>query len=142
MQKKILASSVVLALASQVHAATWDTEFPAASFKAVVHTQQAIDGFAATEAGVIAPAGLLALGAEYAQNDLVTFTLSSAIRNNYAWPTSFKSIKTGTAGDTIVEVTTTIAKTASALVLELSADNSAVELHLESLRMDLLLPVT
>jgi hypothetical protein len=129
MQKKILASSVVLALASQVHAATWDTEFPAASFKAVVHTQQAIDGFAATEAGVIAPAGLLALGAEYAQNDLVTFTLSSAIRNNYAWPTSFKSIKTGTAGDTIVEVTTTIAKTASALVLELSADNSAVELQ-------------
>jgi hypothetical protein len=117
MQKKILAASVVLALASQGHAATWDTEFPATSFKAVVHTQQAIDGFAATEAGVIAPAGLLALGAEYAQNDLVTFTLSSAIRNNYAWPTSFKSIKTGTVGAGVLEVKATIAKTATALTV-------------------------
>ena len=123
MQKNILAASVLMALGSQAHAATWVTEYAATEFKAVVHSQQAMEGFAATEAGVIAPSAALNLGAEYAQNDLIKFTLSSAVRNNYAWPTSFKSIKTGTSAVDAFEVSTA-GTTASTTIVLRTEDNA------------------
>lgn len=96
MHKKILMaaaiSGVTIGMASQSVAATWQTAFGASAVLAPKHSSQGLEGLAATATNGTTAVNLVKLGAEYAQNDLITFTLTGGVtRDNYAWPTSFVS---------------------------------------------------
>ena len=100
MYRKCLLAAAIASVAAQGNAASWQSVFSSASTNvksnAVTHTNQGINGIADT-AGVATTSNLLVLGSEYAQNDLITFTVSQAARTNYSWPTSLKSLVNGDA---------------------------------------------
>jgi hypothetical protein len=105
MHKKILMaaaiSGVTIGMASQSVAATWQTAFGSSAVLAPKHSSQGLEGLAATATNGTTAVNLVKLGAEYAQNDLITFTLTGGVtRDNYAWPTSFVSHINGTNDQT------------------------------------------
>jgi hypothetical protein len=100
MYRKCLLAAAIGSIAAQGNAASWQSVFSATTTNvksnAVTHTNQGIDGIVDTT-GVATTSNLLVLGSEYAQNDLITFTVSQAARTNYSWPTSLKSLVNGDA---------------------------------------------
>lgn len=123
MNKKLLLaaaiSSITAGVASQSVAATWQTAFDATKVLAPKHSSQGLEGEAATSTVGTSASTLVKLGAEYAQNDLITFTLTGGVtRDNYAWPTSFVShINGSNNGITGGEMATTMTSTATTLTL-------------------------
>jgi len=96
MFKKCALASAIAAIVLPAQAATFQTWVPAAARVVVEHTNEGIEGVADTT-GHPTSATTVLLGAEYAQNDLFTFTYSQPVRTNYAFPTSLKSQIAGTA---------------------------------------------
>jgi hypothetical protein len=88
MYKKLILASSIAAITSQATGATWVTT------KTVppVHTKQGIAALADT-AGAPLGSALVKLNTEYAQNDLVTFTLNMDKATNSNWPTSFEAVR-------------------------------------------------
>jgi len=112
MFKKNMIAVAVLAASTGATAATWQNT----GVVAVTHLDEGIEK-ATAATGVAISSGLVRLGAEYALNDTITFTLNQAKATNAAWPTSFESIRsafdnskavndaTFAAGDTTVIMT-------------------------------------
>jgi len=96
MFKKSVLATAVAAIVLPAHAATFQSWVPAAGYAVVEHTNEGINGVADTT-GHPTSATTVLLGAEYAQNDLFTFTFSQAVRTSYSFPTSLKSQVAGTA---------------------------------------------
>lgn len=88
MFKKTIMAAAVLAASTSASAATWQNT----GVVAVTHLDEGIEKAAVTS-GVAISSGLVRLGAEYALNDTITFTLNQAKATNAAWPTSFESIR-------------------------------------------------
>jgi len=88
MFKKTLLAAGLIAVSSAGLAATWQNEL----VTAVEHTDEGIEGLAAGT-GVPVVAGLIRLGASYAANDTITFTLNQAKASNSAWPDNLYSNK-------------------------------------------------
>jgi hypothetical protein len=86
MFKKTLLAAGLIAVSSAGLAATWQNELTTA----VEHTDEGIEGVAAGT-GVPVIAGLIRLGASYAANDTITFTLNQAKASNSAWPDNLYS---------------------------------------------------
>ena len=86
MFKKTLLAAGLIAVSSAGFAATWQNDL----VEAVEHTDEGIEGLAAGT-GVPVVAGLIRLGASYAANDTVTFTLNQAKASNSAWPDNLYS---------------------------------------------------
>ena len=86
-KKTALAASIAI-ISGSANAATWNTTVPVVT--AVIHTKQGIEDV--TEAaGVANTNALLVLGAEYANNDTITFTNTVAKATNANWPTSLST---------------------------------------------------
>jgi len=96
MFKKCALASAIAVIVVPAQAATFQAWVPATDRVVVEHTNEGIEGVADTTGHPTSTTTVL-LGAEYAQNDLFTFTLSQPTRSNYAWPTSLKSQVAGTA---------------------------------------------
>ena len=95
MYKKLILASAIAAVSGQAAAATWVTSNFGTQV-AVKHTAEGIDK--ATEADGVATSGaILSLGAQFAQNDTITFTYNTAKATNYNWPTNLYSRKPGTS---------------------------------------------
>jgi len=86
MFKKTLLAAGLIAVSSAGFAATWQNEL----VTVVEHTNEGIEGVAAGT-GVPVVSGLIRLGASYAANDTVTFTLNQAKASNSAWPDNLYS---------------------------------------------------
>jgi len=113
MYKKLILASSIAAITSQATGATWVTS------KTVppVHTKQGIAALADT-AGAPLGSALVKLNTEYAQNDLVTFTLNMDKATNSNWPTSFEAVRS--ANLTTVEINTT-ANNGTSITTELTS---------------------
>ena len=95
MYKKLILASAIAAVSGQAAAATWVTSNFGTQV-AVKHTAEGIDKV--TEADGVATSGaVLSLGAQFAQNDTITFTYNTAKATNYNWPTNLYSRKPGTS---------------------------------------------
>ena len=88
MFRKTILAAAVIAASTSASAATWQNTGVVAS----IHLDEGIEK-AATTTGVPISGGLVRLGAEYALNDTVTFTLNQSKATNAAWPTSFESFR-------------------------------------------------
>jgi len=96
MYKKLILASAIAAVSGQAAAATWVTSNFGTQV-AVKHTAEGIDKV--TEADGVATSGaVISLGAQFAQNDTITFTYNTAKATNYNWPTSLYSRKPGDSG--------------------------------------------
>lgn len=84
MYKKLIMASAIAMVATNASAATWNSF----GHTAVTHSNEGIEG-TADATGVVATTPIVKLGAEYAVNDTITFTLSQAKAAGYNWPTSF-----------------------------------------------------
>lgn len=84
MYKKLIMASAIAMVATNASAATWNSF----GHTAVTHSNEGIEG-TADATGVVSTTPVVKLGAEYAVNDTITFTLSQAKAAGYNWPTSF-----------------------------------------------------
>lgn len=84
--RNLLAAGIMLA-SSLGHAASWQD-----THTTVEHTDEGIIGLA-VGAGVPTVSGFVQLGASYAVNDQITFTLNQAKATNSAWPTNLYTNK-------------------------------------------------
>ena len=93
MYKKILLASAISLVATGSNAATWG---PVVSTTATpIHTREGIQADVDT-AGVATSSALVELGAEYALNDLMTFTLNMDKATTSYWPTTIYGQAAGT----------------------------------------------
>lgn len=88
MFKKAILAAAISSIAAPAMSATW----VATETLKVTHSSEGLALLAATAGGdIVVGEGMLSLGTEYAQNDLITFTTSVAKGTNVAWPTSIVS---------------------------------------------------
>lgn len=86
MYKKAILAASVAGVATQGHAASWNLD----ELIAVTHVDENLSSI--TNDTVDVSDGVLKLGVEYAQNDLITFTSSVEKASNATWPTSITSV--------------------------------------------------
>ena len=84
--RNLLAAGIMLA-SSLGHAASWQD-----THTTIEHTDEGIEGMA-VGAGVPTVSGFVQLGASYAVNDQITFTLNQPKATNSAWPTNLYTNK-------------------------------------------------
>ena len=84
MYKKLIMASAIAMVATNASAASWNSF----GHTAVTHNNEGIEA-TADATGVVSTTPIVKLGAEYAVNDTITFTLSQAKATGYNWPTSF-----------------------------------------------------
>jgi hypothetical protein len=123
MYKRLILTSAIAAVTAQSHAATWVV----GEVTAPIHTKQGIQALADTTGANIGNA-LVKLNTEYAQNDLVTFTLNMDKATNSVWPTSFEAVRS--ANLSTVEINTA-SNSGTSITVELTstattADNTGV----------------
>jgi len=99
-KKTALATSLAI-LASQAGAATWVTDTAIGSADPV-HTTQGITNTADTT-GVYLGRSLVRLGAEYAANDEITFTMNMAKGTNASWANSFECVRSANPTSKLVD---------------------------------------
>ena len=114
MYKKLIMASAIAMVATNASAASWNSF----GHTAVTHSNEGIEG-TVDSTGVVATTPIVKLGAEYAVNDTVTFTLSQAKATGFNWPTSFSG-KAFDMGAANVKITTAGTYTTA------SADNLSV----------------
>ena len=114
MYKKLIMASAIAMVATNASAASWNSF----GHTAVTHSNEGIEG-TVDSTGVVATTPIVKLGAEYAVNDTVTFTLSQAKATGFNWPTSFSG-KAFDMGAANVKIATNGTYTAA------SADNLSV----------------
>jgi hypothetical protein len=92
MYKKLVLAASIAATSTAAVGATWDVN----GVTMPIHTDEGIVSLADT-AGANLGNAKVRLGAEYAQNDLITFTLNMDKATNSNWPTSFECIRSAGA---------------------------------------------
>jgi hypothetical protein len=125
MNKKLLLASAIAAIVNPASAATWDSS----GFSAVVHTDEGIES-SSELTGVAISSAYVSLGTEYAVNDQVTFTYSTAKGTNVSWPASLSSVVAGTATNatgtvTSLEVEGATNKGATSVTLSIAGTTTA-----------------
>lgn len=117
MYKKLVLAASIAASSTAAVGATWDVN----GVIMPIHTDQGIVSLVNT-AGANLGNAKVRLGAEYAQNDLITFALNMDKASNSNWPTSFECIRSAGAqgGDAHANGPST-----TTVVLDNNADNTA-----------------
>jgi hypothetical protein len=116
MFKKAILAAAITSIVTPAISATWLTN----EATKPTHSLEGMAKLAATAGGaVVSGEGILILGTEYAQNDLITFTSSVAKATNVAWPTSVASTQNTAAHTAIINLAAGYAKgTTGAMIVD------------------------
>ncbi len=106
MYKKLILASAIAGLAAGSNAGTFET----VGFTMPIHGKEGLKNVTDADGAGIGSA-LFKLGAEYAANDTITFSLNNAKATNSNWPTSLTSVKPGTATTTTMKAACAAAAT-------------------------------
>lgn len=117
MYKKLVLAASIAATSTAAVGATWDVN----GVIMPIHTDEGIVSLVDT-AGANLGNAKVRLGAEYAQNDLITFSLNMDKATNSNWPTSFECIRSAgvQTGDAHA-----VGPTTTSVVLDNNADATA-----------------
>lgn len=116
MFKKAILAAAITSIVTPAISATWLTN----EASKPTHSLEGMAKLAATAGGaVVSGEGILILGTEYAQNDLITFTSSVAKATNVAWPTSVVSSQNTAAHTAAINLAAGYVKgTATAMIVD------------------------